>query len=335
MSPRARSSLSAAGNRSGSRFAEPMTAITRSPRRIVCEPTSTSVVAQRVIERSTGLSKRRSSSTASGSPAGFARSFSSSSGCLSSASTLFPMRLTVVSCPATIRSTTMLKSSSSLSVSPASSACTSALTRSSPGSARRCSKRPCRYARNCSTAAPKACCSSSVSAGLTNRFDHWRNRSRSSDGMPSNSQITTIGSGNAKSSTRFISPRGSTASISSSAISWTRGRSPSTMRGVNAFETRRRRRRWSSPSFIRRCELMRGSICSSNAVARASSSSGVSASAWSSTKRSSSRRTAIASSCRVTNQIGVVPSRPGCLKTGSCSRIAVYVSCVCSRNSYE
>jgi hypothetical protein len=59
-----------------------------------------------------------------------------------------------------------------------------------------------------------------------------------------------IGSGNAKSSTSSISPREATASIRSSAICWMRGRSSSTMRGVNAFVTRRRSRRWSSPSLF-------------------------------------------------------------------------------------
>ena len=143
-------------------------------------------------------------------------------------------------------------------------------------------------------------------------------------GIPSSSQITMIGSGKAKSSTRSISPRGSTASISSSAISWIRGRSASTMRGVNAFVTSRRRRRWSSPSFVSRCVLTRGS--SGARAPRPRTPRGVSASVGSTTKRSSSSRTARTSSWRVTNQIGVVPSSPGWRKTGSCSRIAAYVS---------
>ncbi len=42
-------------------------------------------------------------------------------------------------------------------------------------------------------------------------------------------------------------------SMSSSAISWMRGRSCSTILGVNALATRRRRRRWSSPSVVRTC----------------------------------------------------------------------------------
>ena len=55
-SSRPRSSVSAFGKRSASRFAEPRTAMTNSPRRIVWPPSSTSVAAQRVIVRSTGLS---------------------------------------------------------------------------------------------------------------------------------------------------------------------------------------------------------------------------------------------------------------------------------------
>jgi hypothetical protein len=59
-----------------------------------------------------------------------------------------------------------------------------------------------------------------------------------------------IGSGNAYVDTSSISPSAATESIRPSAISWIRGRSWSIIRGVNALETSRRRRRWSSPSRL-------------------------------------------------------------------------------------
>ena len=73
--------------------------------------------------------------------------------------------------------------------------------------------------------------------------DQSLKRSWSAAGTPSISAITVIGSGKAYSAERSISPRGSTASSSSSAIAWIRGRSCSTIFGVNAFVTSRRRRR--------------------------------------------------------------------------------------------
>src|SRR5262249_28167364 len=82
---RPRSSASASGNCLSSRFADPTMAMTRSPRRITCPPSSTSLAAHREIVRSTGLSQRRSSSTATETRAGLARSKASWSRCESRA----------------------------------------------------------------------------------------------------------------------------------------------------------------------------------------------------------------------------------------------------------
>src|SRR5215208_2345357 len=72
--------------------------------------------------------------------------------------------------------------------------------------------------------------------------DHSRKLFLSSAGTPSNSAMTIMGSGKAKSSIRSISPLSSTASSSESAIVWMRGRIRSIRRGVNALETRALRR---------------------------------------------------------------------------------------------
>ena len=143
----------------------------------------------------------------------------------------------------------MPKSSSSLSASPASSAWRSALIRSAAGSVRRAAKssggrRRSRASARRTARAPRRDRRPEIAS------DHSRKRSRSAAGMPRSSAITVIGSGNANSPTRSISRAVLTASSSSSAIAWIRGRSCSTIRGVNAFVTRRRSRRWSSPSLF-------------------------------------------------------------------------------------
>jgi len=107
--------------------------------------------------------------------------------------------------------------------------------------------------------------------------------------------MTVIGSGNAKSSTSSMRPRPATRSIRSSAISWMRGRSCSTMRGVKALVTSRRSRRWSSPSFARRFSFTRSSGPGPPWPSAASSSE-VSASSGSTTKRSLSVSTVTTSS---------------------------------------
>ena len=78
--------------------------------------------------------------------------------------------------------------------------------------------------------------------------DQPLNCSWSSTGTPSISQITLTGIGYANSSIRSMVPASRTPSRRPSTICWTRGRSPSTTRGVNALLTRLRRRVWSGGS---------------------------------------------------------------------------------------
>ncbi|BCJ58821.1 hypothetical protein Jiend_22430 [Micromonospora endophytica] len=82
--------------------------------------------------------------------------------------------------------------------------------------------------------------------------DQTWNRCRSANGTPSSSQITWIGNGVAKCSTRSTGgPAATMASISSSAICRARGRSCSTRRAVNALATSRRSRVCSGGSIDR------------------------------------------------------------------------------------
>jgi hypothetical protein len=69
--------------------------------------------------------------------------------------------------------------------------------------------------------------------------------------MPSISAITVTGKGSAISGSRSTTPAPPTRSTSSSQIRWTRGRSESTNRGVNAFDTNDRTRVWSGGSMSR------------------------------------------------------------------------------------
>ncbi len=185
---------------------------------------------------------------------------------------------------------------------------------------------------NCPIDSSVRACSSGSSAGRTNASDHSRNLSRSAAGTPSSSAITVIGSGKANVETSSISPSATTGSRSVSAISWIRGRRRSIIRGVNAFDTSRRSRRWSSPSRLSMW-LSTHSSASGNSAMKAASRSRWSANRGSRTKRLSSRSTASASAKRVTNQIGVSPSRPGWEKTGSFSRIRAKVAYASAKKS--
>ena len=107
---------------------------------------------------------------------------------------------------------------------------------------------------------PAARNSSSVTTDDTTACDQTWNLSWSAAGTPSSSQITVIGSGNAKASMRSTdsSPpakRPSIASSSDAVISSIRGRSPAIRRAVNALTTRRRSRVWSGGSRLSRCLL--------------------------------------------------------------------------------
>ncbi len=72
--------------------------------------------------------------------------------------------------------------------------------------------------------------------------DQGRSSGRSAGGTPRSSAITATGRGSASVAIRSNSPAPTTSSTSPSIIRWIRSRMPSTMRGVNAFETSDRTR---------------------------------------------------------------------------------------------
>jgi hypothetical protein len=76
----------------------------------------------------------------------------------------------------------------------------------------------------------------------TTLCDQAWNRSWSAAGMPSSSQMTVIGSGNANASISSASSRASKAVSSPAVIASMRGRSAATRRGVNTLTTSRRSR---------------------------------------------------------------------------------------------
>src|SRR5690606_2361534 len=87
-----------------------------------------------------------------------------------------------------------------------------------------------------------------MSKAAAKALDHARNLGRSAAGTPSISAMTITGSGKAYASMRSIPPSFSPGWSSSCAISTTRGTRPSTVLGVNALLTSRRRRVWSGGS---------------------------------------------------------------------------------------
>ena len=97
-------------------------------------------------------------------------------------------------------------------------------------------------------------------------------RSWSAGGVPSISAITANGSGKASASTRSTRPWRSAASSISSTSPVMRGRSASTARGVNAFDTSRRSRVWSGGSRSS-MEMPRGRAASSPYICSRSSMS--------------------------------------------------------------
>ena len=164
------------------------------------------------------------------------------------------MRLTVVSCPAMYSSNVCAISSSSSSTSPSSSALMSAVSRSPAGLAR---FHAIISAAICLSSASAAAMAAAVSGSLTGSSERTTVplscliRSWSAGGVPSISAITANGSGKARASTRStraLGPWRSAASSISSTSPVMRGRSASTARGVNAFDTSRRSRVWSGGS---------------------------------------------------------------------------------------
>ncbi len=96
-------------------------------------------------------------------------------------------------------------------------------------------------------ASPAAWPASWVGGADISLDQRWKS-SRSFSGTPNSSQITDSGSCRLKDDTRSARPSGSTASRSSSVISWIRGRSASMRRGVNSLDTSLRSRVWSGGS---------------------------------------------------------------------------------------
>lgn len=281
MGCRAGSKSSGRANRAASRFALPRIRITGSPRRIACPFHATSSAAQRLSARSTEPSKRSSSSTAAGSPDGSVARASRSSGLRDSCSTPLAIRLTVVSCPATISSTSVLDSSSALRRSPSRSAATRAEIRSSRGSTRRVSNSASRYVTKAVSRRPVSSAASAVIGGSSSALPQARKRSRSSMGTPSSSKITVVGSGYENSVIRSTGPpsaaaRATSPSASSAAIASTRGRRSATGLGVKPWLTRSRSLRWSAPSWfnmwrpIRRSSSLHGARSSGGAASASS-----------------------------------------------------------------
>ena len=102
---RSRSKRSGSGKRRSSRLAEPISTQSLSPCLICAPPSATSLTALRNTSW-IGASQRKVSSIAAGTSAGSAATRAAASGCFSSACTVFPIRLVVVSFPATRSSET-------------------------------------------------------------------------------------------------------------------------------------------------------------------------------------------------------------------------------------
>ena len=187
---------------SGSWFAAASEVSTNVPFGICLPRRARSAVATRRLI-CTGDTHRRSSSIAdAGIPS--SRMIASCSGCLSNSYRPVPMRLTVVSCPATKRSSTWSRSSFFDMRSPPSSASIMAVRRSSAGFPVFHSMTSSMRAFIFSAELRAARISSSVKTGsrvLTRSPDQALIDSLSDSGMPSISAMTSKGSGNASRST--------------------------------------------------------------------------------------------------------------------------------------
>ena len=87
--------------------------------------------------------------------------------------------------------------------------------------------------------------------------DHTANRSRSSNGTPSISPITSTGRGFASAAITSAVPSSSARVSKSAVICSIRGVSCSTIRGVKAFDTSRRSRVWSGGLSPRKDRITR------------------------------------------------------------------------------
>ena len=230
----------------------------------------------------------------------------------------------VVSFPATISRQKKLSKSRSESRSPSTSAWTSLVTRSSFGSARRCSARPWPYAMS-STAAGlrkgRSRYSLVSSLSITAREysgSAWAimaspsstHIGRSSSGTPMIRARTRIGSSREICSTKSNSPLGRPRSSTSRACSRTNPSYRATALLVKSLLTRRRSREWlgGSMSIIEARASTSSSVCSSSVTPRADENVFV------------SRRTSSMSWNRVIAQKPRLGVGSGCQWTGSRSR---------------
>ena len=131
-----------------------------------------------------------------------------------------PIRLVVVSCPATISWKIVDSISCRFSASRSSAARTRSVTRSSPGSTRLRSSSSVRYRTMFAEAATALGGGSGAEAGASRVVNQAPSSARSGSGTPSSSLITVNGSGKAKPATRSttVSPRLCSSSSRSSTI---------------------------------------------------------------------------------------------------------------------
>ncbi len=189
-----------------------------SPGEKSCPPKVTGSTTVRPV-RCTGGSNRNDSSTARSANAGLSTNRRHCSGRSSRASIVLPIRLTVVSKPASSSRLHIGISSSGWIVS--SSAATARLIRSSPGSHRRNSKADSKMSASAARAAVscRACDNDWTPPSALPKIEPSRaNSSASASGTPSSSLITMMGIGEASRLTRSNGSSAGTASSRSSTI---------------------------------------------------------------------------------------------------------------------
>src|SRR5690348_12593229 len=255
VSARAMSNLSGSSYRAGSRPAAASEMITWARAGMTVPPRVTSPVVYRNVECGTGASQRRISSIARGIRAGSAARASRWSGWVSRAAVPLPIRLVVVSCPATVSWKIVESISCSDSAPSWSAARTRSVTRSSPGAARLTARSPVRYRTMSAEAATASAGGSGADEGASSVVNQLPSWSRSGPGTPSSSLITVNGSGKAKPATRSttVSLDACRSSSSPSAIAWTRGRRAAIRGRLNAAEASLRSRVWSGGSTLSMC----------------------------------------------------------------------------------
>src|SRR6478735_5260655 len=177
-----------------SRLAEPIHATIGAPAGTLWPLRTVSATATRYMDW-TGDRKRRTSSSAWGSRPGSSRSRPSVPGDSARHKTALPIRLVVVSLPATSRRLQKPSSSGTVSRCPPISADSRLLIRSVPGLLRRRSIRARKYSTISDVVVSWVSPAGAVRVWLTMTSDQCLKRSRSSAGMPNSSEITMTGNG--------------------------------------------------------------------------------------------------------------------------------------------